>query len=111
MTPTELSDALEMAAVKAGTAHQLFSHDGWRFLVEQDLERSGFHVKLEFLFFYAFFIAANNQRRYHSRMEHTSTVFLTGNEDQQTRQNVAQALIAKASFYAREHAPTDPIPE
>jgi hypothetical protein len=51
MTPNEFSDALEMAAVKAGTDFQLFYHDGWKFLVEADLERNGFHVKLEFLFF------------------------------------------------------------
>jgi hypothetical protein len=111
MTPEKLSDALEMAAVNAGTAHQLFSHDGWRFLVEPDFERGGFQVKLEFLFFYAFFIAANNQRRYRSRMEHTAAVYMTGHEDQQAMQNIAQAMIAKASRYARDHAPTDPIPE
>jgi hypothetical protein len=111
MTPNELSDALEMAAINAGTAYQTFYQDGWKFLVEPDVERNGFQVKLEFLFFYKFFIAANQQRRYRNRMEYTAAVNMSGLEDQSMMQNIAQALIAEAEQFARAHTPTEPSPE
>jgi hypothetical protein len=111
MTPEKLSEDLEMAAVNAGTAHQTFYQDGWKFLVEPNLERNGYQVKLEFLFFHEFFIAANQQRRYRSRMEHTAAVNMTGLEDQLMMQNIARALIAEAEQFARAHTPTEPSPE